>query len=70
MDLEFKKVKNQNPTKQVYFIGTSAVLTIAQAHVRRLGIDELTFFEEKPVENGILLEMKKLYRPEKGGTGS
>jgi hypothetical protein len=65
MNLEFKKEKNTNPTKPIYFIGTSAVLTIAQSHVKRLGIDELTFFEEKPVENGILLEMRKLQCPSK-----
>jgi hypothetical protein len=65
MHLEFKKEKSANPTKQVYFIGTSAVLTIAQSHVKRLGIDDLTFFEEKPVDNGILLEMRKLYCPAK-----
>lgn len=63
MDLEINK--NKNPTKQIHFVGTSAVLTIAQCHVKRLGIDELTFFEEKPVENGIHLEMRKLETPQK-----
>jgi hypothetical protein len=36
------------------------VVAIDPIHVQRLGIDEDTFFEEKPVENGILLEMRKL----------
>jgi hypothetical protein len=38
-----------------------AVITIAQSHVKRLG----AFFEEKPVENGILLEMRRLHDPTK-----
>jgi hypothetical protein len=65
MYLTSKKEKISNPTKPIYFIGTSAVITIAQSHVKRLGIDELTFFEEKPVENGILLEIRKLHCPTK-----
>jgi hypothetical protein len=51
MVLSFKK--NKNPINRIHFVGTSAVLTIDQTHVERLGIDDLTFFEEKPIQEGL-----------------
>jgi hypothetical protein len=63
MDLHYYEKKN--PIKRVHYVGTSAVLTIDQYHVKRLGIDELTFFEEKEVDNGILLELRKLGVPQR-----
>ena len=50
----------KDPLRRAHFIGTSVVVTIDQCHVKRLGIDDVTFFIEKPIENGILLEMRKL----------
>lgn len=50
----------QNPVNRVRYEGTSAILTIDPIHIKRLKIDSLTFFEEEPVENGILLKMRKL----------
>jgi hypothetical protein len=50
---------NRNPIRKIHFVGTSAVLTIDHSHVKRLDIDDLTFFEEKPTENGILLEVRR-----------
>jgi len=47
------------PLRRAHFIGTSVVITIDPIHVKRLEIDDSTFFIEKPAENGILLEMKK-----------
>jgi hypothetical protein len=52
--------KKRNPIKKANQVGTSVVVTIDPIHVRRLHIDEDTFFEEKPVDNGILLEVRKL----------
>jgi hypothetical protein len=48
--------KEKYPIRKAHFIGTSVVLTLDPGHVKRLNIDEFTFFQEKPVENGILLE--------------
>jgi len=53
---ELKKV----PLRRAHFVGSSVVVTIDQCHVKRLGIDDMTFFIQKPIENGILLEMRKL----------
>jgi hypothetical protein len=50
----------KNPMKKAQFVGTSVVVTIHPSHVKRLGIDDLTFFLQKPIENGIVLEMCKL----------
>jgi hypothetical protein len=50
----------KHPVKKAHFVGTSVVLTIDPTHVRRLGIDEFTFFVEMPSENGILLEIRRL----------
>jgi hypothetical protein len=57
--------QTKNPIKRVHYVGTSAVVTIDQSHIRRLSIDEFTFFEEKPIENGIQLEIRKLIDPGK-----
>jgi hypothetical protein len=57
--------EQKNPIRKVHYVGTSAVLTIDQTHIRRLGIDEFTFFEEIPIENGIQLEMRRLITPGK-----
>ena len=53
---------NGNPVKMAHRIGPSIiVVTIDPSHVKRLQIDDdVTFFEERPVENGILLMMRKL----------
>jgi hypothetical protein len=48
------------PIKKAHYVGTSVVLTIDPIHVDRLQIDEATFFIQKPIENGILLEMRRL----------
>jgi hypothetical protein len=54
----FSKTQN-NPIKRVHRNGNSAVIAIAPIHLKRLHIDDTTFFEEKAVPNGILLELKK-----------
>lgn len=51
---------NKNPINRIRYVGGSALLTIHPIHIKRLRIDSLTFFEEEPVENGILLKMRKL----------
>jgi hypothetical protein len=50
----------KEPIKKAHHVGASVVLTIDHSHVKRLGIDDMTFFIQKPIENGILLEMRKL----------
>jgi hypothetical protein len=50
----------KHPMKQIRFCRNSAMLTIDQEHVRRLGIDSATFFEQVPTENGITLIMHKV----------
>jgi hypothetical protein len=47
------------PLKRAHFVGSSVVVTIDQAHVKRLAIDDMTFFLQKPVDNGIILEVRK-----------
>jgi hypothetical protein len=50
-------------------VGSSVVLTLDPIHVRRLRIDDFTFFVEKAVEGGILLQMCKLDFGIKGDEG-
>ncbi|MGH9953811.1 MAG: hypothetical protein ACRD5J_19515 [Nitrososphaeraceae archaeon] len=53
--------RRQNPPiRRAHLVGTSVVVTIDPTHVRRLGIDEWTFFIQKGIDNGIVLEMRKL----------
>ena len=51
--------KHTFPTKRAHYVGTSVVITLDPTHVRRLDIDGLTFFEQKPIENGILLQRRR-----------
>ena len=55
----------RNPVRQAHHVGSSVVVTIDPKHVKRLGVDDFTFFEEKEVDNGILLEVRKLTIPRK-----
>ena len=48
------------PIKKTHLVGASVVVTIDPSHVKRLKIDDTTFFIQKPTENGIILEMCKL----------
>lgn len=53
--------KKQNyPVRKAHHVGTSVVLTIDPIHVKRLRIDDFTFFIQKPSEHGIVLEMCRL----------
>ncbi len=52
--------QNKDPIRKAHFVGTSVVITIDPNHVRRLGIDERTFFIERPIDGGIILEMYKI----------
>jgi hypothetical protein len=54
---------NRNPIRKAHVFGSSVVLTLDPTHVKRLNIDEMTFFEEKPVANGIMLEIRKFETP-------
>jgi hypothetical protein len=51
---------SEDPVKKIYYAGSSVAITIDPKYVKRLKIDGLTFFVQKPVENGILLEKRKL----------
>jgi hypothetical protein len=48
------------PIRKAHYVGSSVVLTLDPTHVKRLSIDEMTFFIQKPVENGIILEKRRL----------
>jgi hypothetical protein len=50
----------KDPLRRAHFVGTSVVVTIDPIHVRRLAIDDMTFFVQRPIENGIVLEMHRL----------
>jgi hypothetical protein len=50
----------KDPLRRAHFVGTSVVVTIDPIHVRRLVIDDMTFFVQRPIENGIVLEMHRL----------
>ena len=47
------------PIRRAHFVGTSVVVTIDHTHVERLAIDDMTFFIQRSIENGIVLEMRK-----------
>ena len=51
------------PIRRAHFVGSSVVVTIDQTHVKRLAIDDMTFFVQKPIEDGILLEIRKFESP-------
>ena len=57
--IEHIKIRDKLPIRKAHYVGTSVVLTIDPLHVKRLAIDDMTFFIQRPTENGILLELKK-----------
>jgi hypothetical protein len=48
------------PLRRAHLVGTSVVVTIDPIHVKRLAVDETTFFIQKPIEHEIILEVRKL----------
>jgi hypothetical protein len=58
--------KDRIPIRKAHYVGTSIVLTIDPVHVKRLSIDDMTFFIQRPTENGIVLELKKFESPTSG----
>lgn len=50
----------KDPIRKAHLIGSLVVLTLDPTHVKRLGINEFTFFVQKPVEDGILLQRCEL----------
>ena len=54
------KLQNKYPIRKAHKVGSSFVLTIDPSHVKRLDIDDFTFFEQKPTSNGILLAKYRL----------
>jgi hypothetical protein len=59
-------VQKNDAIRKAHYVGSSVVLTIDPSHVKRLSIDDLTFFVQKPIENGIMLEMHKFTESSKG----
>jgi hypothetical protein len=53
------ELKDNNPLRRAHYIGTSVVITIDPRHVKRLSIDDYTYFEQVPKENGIILEKRR-----------
>jgi len=51
----------KNPVKKLHRMNTSYFVTIDPSHVKRLAADDQnTFFEQEPIEDGILLRMRRL----------
>lgn len=50
----------QNPIRRVHNVGNSMLVAIAPPLVKKLNIDEGTFFEEKETAEGILLVPRRL----------
>ena len=48
------------PIRKAHTVGSSVVITIDPTHVRRLKIDNMTFFVQRSIQNGILLEIRRL----------
>jgi len=57
MEANVKQIRD--PIRKAHYVGTSVVVTIDQSHVKRLCIDDVTFFIQKPIDNGIILELRK-----------
>jgi hypothetical protein len=56
---ENKGCRSDNPVKQAHRICEKTLLVIAEDLVRRFGIDENTWFEQIPDENGIFLRIRR-----------
>ena len=61
--------QNSYPIRKAHYVGTSVVITLDPSHVKRLSIDELTFFVQQPIEHGIILKMYRLHPQEEKESG-
>ena len=50
----------KDPIRKAHSVRSSVVVTIDPSHVKRLKINSMTFFVQRPIHNGILLEIKRL----------
>ena len=50
----------KDPIRKAHSVGSSVVVTIDPSHVKRLKIDDLTFFVQRSIHNGIRLEIRRL----------
>ena len=53
------ELKNSYPLRRAHYVGTSVVVTINPSHIKRLNIDDYTYFEQVQKENGIILEKRR-----------
>lgn len=53
-------MEEKYPITKPHLVRSSVMLTLHPKHVKRLQIDEFTFFVQKPVEDGILLQRGQL----------
>lgn len=58
--MQTKLENTRNPIRKAHKVGSSFVITIDPSHVKRLKIGDLTFFEQKPTSNGIVLAKYRL----------
>ncbi len=45
--------------RKVHYVGTSVVVTLDPKIVKALGIDDMTFFLQEPIEGGIVMKIRK-----------
>ena len=55
MDTNIQKVS----LRKVHYVGTSTVVTLDPKVVKTLGIDEMTFLLQEPIEGGIVMKIRK-----------
>ncbi len=55
-----KFIVNKKHIRKIHRVGSSTTITIDPSIVNLLKIDEMTFFDQKPTDNGIIMEMLSL----------
>ena len=58
--MQHKDRSPKDPIRKAHTVGSSIVVTIDPTHVKRLKIDDLTFFVQRSIQNGIRLEIRRL----------
>jgi len=53
--------------RKVHEVGSSKVVTLDPDVIKKLGIDTWTFLIQEPVENGILMKIKRLEEGKENG---
>jgi hypothetical protein len=59
MEVTGNNSKKHTALKKAHYVGNSVVVTIDPQIVKKVGVDDMTFFEQEVIDGGIVLRVRK-----------